>query len=109
MDSRAPLVAINGLLQEKPTGDRLSLPLRYAERVREAGGVPVAIPPIGDKRYLLALLDIAPRRRPRRGRGLQSGRPLRLVLELIKELLAEGCRTLEPFVQAAEVLEARLV
>jgi putative glutamine amidotransferase len=58
MDSRAPLVAINGLLQEKTTGDRLSLPLRYAERVREAGGVPVAIPPIGDKRYLLALLDM---------------------------------------------------
>ena len=34
MDSRAPLVAINGLLEEKPAGDRLSLPLRYAERVR---------------------------------------------------------------------------
>ena len=58
MDSRAPLVAINGLLEEKPAGDRLSLPLRYAEQVREAGGVPVAIPPIGDKRDLLALVNL---------------------------------------------------
>jgi len=57
MNSRAPLIAINGLLEEKVAGDRLSLPLRYAERVREAGGVPVAIPPIGDKRDLLALMD----------------------------------------------------
>ena len=58
MDSRAPLVAINGLLEEKPAGDRLSLPLRYAERVRDAGGVPVALPPIGDKRDLLALMGL---------------------------------------------------
>jgi len=58
MDSRAPLVAINGLLEERPTGDRLSLPLRYAERVRAAGGVPVAIPPVGDKRDLLALVEL---------------------------------------------------
>jgi len=58
MDSRAPLVAINGLLEEKPEGDRLSLPLRYAERVREAGGVPVAVPPLGDKRDLLALMNL---------------------------------------------------
>ena len=57
MDSRAPLVAINGLLEERPAGDRLSLPLRYAERVRGAGGIPVAIPPTGDKRDLLALMD----------------------------------------------------
>ena len=57
MDSRAPLIAINGLLEEKSAGDRLSLPLRYAERVRDAGGVPVAVPPIGDKRDLLALMD----------------------------------------------------
>ena len=57
MDSQAPLVAINGLLDERPAGDRLSLPIRYAERVRDAGGVPVAIPPTGDKRDLLALLD----------------------------------------------------
>ena len=57
MDSRAPLIAINGLLDERPAGDRLSLPVRYAERVREAGGVPVAITPAGDERDLLALLD----------------------------------------------------
>ena len=57
MDSSAPLIAINGLLDERAAGDRLSLPLRYAERVRTAGGVPVALPPIGDKRDLLALLE----------------------------------------------------
>ncbi|MCH2102425.1 MAG: gamma-glutamyl-gamma-aminobutyrate hydrolase family protein [Planctomycetes bacterium] len=57
MDLRAPLVAINGLLDERPAGDRLSLPVRYAERVREAGGVPVAIPPAGDERDLIMLLD----------------------------------------------------
>ena len=57
MDSRAPLIAINGLLEERPAGDRLSLPLRYAERVCAAGGVPVAIPPISDPRGLKALLD----------------------------------------------------
>ena len=57
MDSNAPLIAINGLLDEREAGDRLSLPLRYAERVRTAGGVPVALPAIGDKRDLLALLE----------------------------------------------------
>ena len=37
MDSRAPLVAINGLLEEKPEGDRLSLPLRQVISPRFAG------------------------------------------------------------------------
>jgi len=57
MDTSAPLIAINGLLDERPAGDRLSLPVRYAERVRQAGGVPVALPPTGDQRYLLALME----------------------------------------------------
>lgn len=54
-----PLIAVNGLLsaEEDP---RLVLSLRYADSVLKAGGVPVAIPPVGgpgDVRRLLSRVD----------------------------------------------------
>lgn len=54
-----PLIAVNGLLS--PERDpRLALSLRYAQAVLAAGGVPVAIPPVGgpaDVRRLLERVD----------------------------------------------------
>ena len=41
-----PLIGINGLLDPGKTA-RLNLPLRYADSILKAGGVPVAIPPVG--------------------------------------------------------------
>jgi putative glutamine amidotransferase len=57
--SAHPLIAVNGLLE---TGERPALRLvnRYAEAVLKAGGVPVAIPPVGgpaDARRLLEAVD----------------------------------------------------
>jgi gamma-glutamyl-gamma-aminobutyrate hydrolase PuuD len=51
-----PLIALNGLLVE---GDspRLQLATRYADSVLKAGGVPVAIPPVGGPADLARLLD----------------------------------------------------
>lgn len=59
IDRDRPLIAING---ELTPGDSpaLSLKNRYAEAVLKAGGVPVAVPPVGgpsDIRRLLALVD----------------------------------------------------
>ena len=54
-----PLIAVNGLLALE-RGPRLELPLRYAEAVLAAGGVPVAVPPVGgpgDARRLLERVD----------------------------------------------------
>lgn len=54
--TRPPLIALNGLLApgEKP---KLELALRYAEAITRAGGVPLAIPPIGGRPELERLLD----------------------------------------------------
>lgn len=54
--SELPLIGINGLLHP---GDvpRLDLPVRYASAVQKAGGIPVAIPPVGGPRDLEQLLD----------------------------------------------------
>lgn len=54
-----PLIAVNGLLE---TGDQPALRLanRYCEAVLSAGGIPVAIPPVGaaaDLRRLLESVD----------------------------------------------------
>ena len=54
-----PLIAVNGLLE---TGERPALKLanRYCEAVLSAGGIPVAIPPIGgpdDVRRMLESVD----------------------------------------------------
>jgi gamma-glutamyl-gamma-aminobutyrate hydrolase PuuD len=50
-----PLIAVNGLLEpgERPA---LKLANRYAEAVHAAGGVPVAIPPVGGADAIAALL-----------------------------------------------------
>jgi hypothetical protein len=50
-----PLIAVNGLLE---TGERPALRLanRYCEAVLSAGGIPVAIPPIGTARDVERLL-----------------------------------------------------
>jgi gamma-glutamyl-gamma-aminobutyrate hydrolase PuuD len=58
-DPHRPLIAVNGLLE---TGERPALRLvnGYAESVLRAGGVPLAIPPVGgpaDVRRLLAAVD----------------------------------------------------
>lgn len=51
-----PLIAVNGLLEpgERP---RLALAVRYADAVLKAGGLPVAIPPVGGPRDLEQLLE----------------------------------------------------
>ncbi|MEE8467941.1 MAG: gamma-glutamyl-gamma-aminobutyrate hydrolase family protein [Planctomycetota bacterium] len=51
-----PLIAVNGMLQ---TGEQPGLRLdnRYAEAILSAGGVPLAIPPIGGPADLLRLLE----------------------------------------------------
>jgi len=50
-----PLIAVNGLLEpgERPA---LKLATRYAEAVHAAGGVPLAIPPVGGPQAIAALL-----------------------------------------------------
>ena len=52
----APLIGINGLLDPGET-PRLNMPLRYADSILKAGGVPVAIPPIGGPLDLVRLFD----------------------------------------------------
>lgn len=57
--SEHPLIAVNGLLAVE-RDRRLALSVRYAEAVLAAGGVPVAIPPVGgpgDVRRLLERVD----------------------------------------------------
>ncbi len=51
-----PLIAVNGLLE---TGERPALRLanRYCEAVLSAGGIPLAIPPIGTARDVERLID----------------------------------------------------
>ncbi|MDP6989895.1 MAG: gamma-glutamyl-gamma-aminobutyrate hydrolase family protein [Planctomycetota bacterium] len=51
-----PLIAVNGLLCEDET-PRLELALRYGEAVVAAGGLPVAIGPVGGAAQLAALLE----------------------------------------------------
>ncbi len=54
-----PLIAVNGLLSVEKD-PRLVLSVRYADSVLKAGGVPVAIPPVGgpgDVRRLLERVD----------------------------------------------------
>ena len=51
-----PLIGINGLLAPGAT-PRLSLPVRYADSILKADGVPVAIPPVGGPGDLGRLLD----------------------------------------------------
>ncbi len=51
-----PLIAIHGELAGERL-DRLSLSNRYAEAVLRAGGLPVAIPPVGGPGDLAKLLD----------------------------------------------------
>jgi gamma-glutamyl-gamma-aminobutyrate hydrolase PuuD len=51
-----PLIGINGLLDPGDT-PRLNLPVRYADSVLKAGGVPVAIPPVGGPADLARLVD----------------------------------------------------
>ena len=56
MATARPLIAINGLLEEGES-PRLSLRLRYAEAVLRAGGLPLAIPPVGGPRDVERLLE----------------------------------------------------
>ena len=51
-----PLIAINGLLVERPD-PHLELSTRYADAVCKSGGVPVAIPPVGGPSDIDRLLD----------------------------------------------------
>lgn len=53
-----PLIAVNGLLEpgERPA---LKLANRYAEAVLAAGGLPLAIPPVGGEEAIEALLERA--------------------------------------------------
>ena len=56
--TEAPLIAINGTLElDAPRAPKLTLRTPYAERVAAAGGVPVAIPPVGGPRDLRRLLE----------------------------------------------------
>jgi putative glutamine amidotransferase len=50
-----PLIAVNGLLEPGPS-PALKLANRYAEAVLAAGGVPLAIPPVGGAAAIEALL-----------------------------------------------------
>lgn len=54
--AETPLIGVNGLLEESERGPRLVLSNRYADAVLRAGGVPVAIPPVGGPRDLERLL-----------------------------------------------------
>jgi gamma-glutamyl-gamma-aminobutyrate hydrolase PuuD len=51
-----PLIGINGLLDPGET-PRLNLPVRYADAILKADGVPVAIPPVGGPADLGRMLD----------------------------------------------------
>ena len=51
-----PLIAVNGLL-ETGAGPALKLANRYSEAILAAGGVPVAIPPVGGPADLRRLLE----------------------------------------------------
>lgn len=51
-----PLITINGELEPGKTAPRLSLNVLYADAVLRAGGVPVAIPPVGGPRDVARLL-----------------------------------------------------
>ncbi len=53
----APLIGVNGLLVRRGDVPRLDLPLRYADSVMKAGGVPVAIAPAGGPADLARVLD----------------------------------------------------
>ncbi|MCP3919499.1 MAG: gamma-glutamyl-gamma-aminobutyrate hydrolase family protein [bacterium] len=55
-----PLIAVNGLLDAGQPRQSLRLDQRYARSVAQAGGIPVAIPPVGgprDVERLLARVD----------------------------------------------------
>lgn len=52
----APLIGINGCLTVRDT-PRLDLPVRYADSVLKAGGIPVALPPVGGPLDLERALD----------------------------------------------------
>lgn len=54
--SECPLIGINGLLDPGET-PRLNLPLRYAEAIQAAGGIPVALPPCGGPSDIERVLD----------------------------------------------------
>jgi putative glutamine amidotransferase len=54
--SPPPLIALNGLLVEQPKR-KLQLATRYAQAVLDAGGIPLAIPPVGGERELEQLLE----------------------------------------------------
>ncbi|MFT7663914.1 MAG: putative glutamine amidotransferase [Planctomycetota bacterium] len=54
--STLPLIGINGLLDPGET-PRLNLPLRYADSILKAGGIPVAIPPVGGPLDLARLFE----------------------------------------------------
>ena len=85
-----PLIAINGEMVPGKTAARLSLNNLYADAVLRAGGVPIAIPPVGgpwDIARLLANVDGlvlgggTPSRRtypPRRGSAKIPPRPERI-------------------------------
>lgn len=51
-----PLIAINGVMLTEPS-PRLALNNRYADAVLRAGGVPVAIPPVGGPSDIARLLE----------------------------------------------------
>ncbi|MCE9594036.1 MAG: gamma-glutamyl-gamma-aminobutyrate hydrolase family protein [Planctomycetes bacterium] len=51
-----PLIAINGEMEPGKTAPRLSLNNLYADAVLRAGGVPIAIPPVGGPRDIARLL-----------------------------------------------------
>ncbi|MCC6405660.1 MAG: gamma-glutamyl-gamma-aminobutyrate hydrolase family protein [Planctomycetes bacterium] len=51
-----PLIAINGEMVPGKTAARLSLNNLYADAVLRAGGVPIAIPPVGGPRDIARLL-----------------------------------------------------
>lgn len=54
-----PLIAINGLLSPRDSegAPRLVLSLAYADAVRRAGGLPVALAPLADAASIAALLE----------------------------------------------------
>lgn len=55
--SPPPLIALNGLLVVDGAKRKLALATRYAQAVLDAGGIPLAIPPVGGERELEQLLE----------------------------------------------------
>ena len=55
--SPRPLIAINGELIADPSNPVLRLPARYAEAVLNAGGIPLAITPVGGPADVARLLE----------------------------------------------------